>query len=337
MRSQHRMRWHCFATSHGPTFFESPEVLEEHLRDIHAGHFSSEEISFLVENSHHPSLSVIEHCPFCEHTAENTEEHVARHLIQFALRSLPWPEDCYSSYHPSQSSRSARSEGTASSAETSRDDAEMRELRETDWDAWQSEIEAEDNRSRSFKSRWHDEPPLTGEKRDVVGLDDFISPNYDAAEDEVLEPFRQRANIDAVKRQPAEIQRSRRQKSLRNFIKEEATFVQDLHVLTEIFKGTSEACPQLDERTVDRLFRNLDQVAALHVEFLTDLNAAASSTLKEPQLSISRDKPVSSSPTAPELIGAVFLENFRRLGPAHEVYSSTHEEAISLLQSIQDE
>lgn len=51
MRSQHRMRWHCFATSHEPSCFESPDALEDHLMQIHAGHFSNEEISFLVENS----------------------------------------------------------------------------------------------------------------------------------------------------------------------------------------------------------------------------------------------------------------------------------------------
>ncbi|KAH8768100.1 hypothetical protein F5883DRAFT_389003, partial [Diaporthe sp. PMI_573] len=88
MRSQHRMRWHCFATSHEPFFFQSPDDLEKHLREAHAGQLRSEEISFLVENSSHPSLSAMEHCPFCQETAENTEEHVARHLIQFALRSL---------------------------------------------------------------------------------------------------------------------------------------------------------------------------------------------------------------------------------------------------------
>lgn len=332
MRSQHRMRWHCFATSHEPSFFESPEILENHLRETHAGDFNSEEISFLVENSRHPSFSVIEHCPFCQQTADNTEEHVARHLIQFALRSLPWPDDCYSSYHPSQSSRSAHGETTTSSAEKSRDEDEILELRETDWNAWEKQIEAEDNVTKSLKSQQHDVPPLTGGKGDVVSLNDFIYPNYDAAEDEVLEPFRQRADSGAVKGRPAEAQHSSRQKCLRNFMKEEATFVRELHVLTEVYKGTWEVfwtediSTKFSQTSKGRLFRNSDQLAALHAEFLKDLDEAVSSESKETQ-----------PPVSPDLIGTVFLENFRRLGPAHEVYSVTHEDAMSLLQRLQEE
>lgn len=330
MRSQHRMRWHCFATSHEPSFFESPHALEEHLREIHADHFSSEEMSFLVENSSHPSLSVIEDCPFCQQTAENTEEHVARHLIQFALRSLPWPDDCYSSYHPSQSSRSTHSKGTVSSAESDRDEDGMLEVRKTDWDAWEKDNEAGDNNSKSPKSQWHDVPPLTGEGSDVVRLHDFISPNYDAAEDELLEPFRQRANLDAVKDRSAKIQLSRRQKYVKSFINEEATFVRDLHVLAKLYKSPSNTRPELGQMMEDRLFRNLDQLIDLHEKFLEDLKNAISFKLKDTQF------PISPSPSAPELIGTVFLENLRRLGPAHEAYSITHEGAVPLWKNMRN-
>lgn len=325
------MRWHCFATSHEPYFFESPDALEEHLRDIHADHVSSEEISFLVENSSHPSLSVIEDCPFCQQTAENSEEHVARHLMQFALRSLPWPDDCCSTYHPSQSSRSTHSEGIESSAKSNRDEDGMLEVRETDWDAWEKDIKSEDNNSKSPKNQWHDRPPLTGERSDVVGLHDFIPPNYDAAEDEVLEPFRQRADIEAVKDRPAEIQLNQRHKSVRNFINEEAIFVRDLYVLAEIYKATSDACLKLDQMTAFRLFRNLEQLRDLHANFLEDLKEVASYELKDTQF------PVPPPPSTPELIGTVFLENLRRLGPAHETYSITHEGAVSLWENIRDE
>lgn len=330
MRSQHRMRWHCFATSHEPSFFESPDALEEHLREMHADHFSNEEISFLVENSSHPSLSVIENCPFCQQKAENTEEHVARHLIQFALRSLPWLDDWYSSYHPSQSSRSAHSEGTVSSAEPNRDEDGMLEVRETDWDAWKREIASEDNNSKSPESQWHDEPPLTDERSDVVGLHDFISPNYDAAEDEVLEPFRQRANLDAVKSRSVKIQLAIRHKSVKNFINEEATFLRELQVLAEIYKGRSNASLILDQIPV-LLLEKLEEMIVVHVKFLEDLKRAVSSESKDTQFR------VSPSPSAPELIGTVFLENLRRLGPAHEAFSTIQEYTISLWQNTREE
>lgn len=331
MRSQHRMRWHCFAISHEPSFFESPDVLEEHLKERHADHFSSEEISFLVENSSHPSLSVIEDCPFCQQTAENTEEHVARHLIQFALRSLPWPDDFSSSYHPSQSSRNAHSEDTASSAESNGDEDGILEFGKTDWDAWEKDLEADDNNSKSAKSEWHDGPPLTGERSNMVGLHDFISPDYDAAEDELLQPFRQRADLDAVKDRSVKLQISDRQNLVMRFWYEEATFLKDLRVLSAIYRSPLTACPKLDQMTAERLLRYLGQLIALHEKFLEDLKNAVSFNRKDTQF------PVSSSPSAPELIGTVFLENLRRLGPAHEAYSITHEGAVSLWQNIRNE
>lgn len=284
------MRWHCFATSHEPCFFESPDALEEHLREIHANHFNSEEIPFLVENSSHPSLSVIEDCPFCQQTAENTEEHVARHLIQLALRSLPWPEDCYSSYHPSQSSRSAHSEGTGSSAEGNRNEDDILDVRKTDWDAWERDFQGGDKNAKSSSSQWHD-APTTGERNDLVGLLDFASPSYDAAEDELLEPFRRREILNAVKEPSAAKLLSERRVSLRNLMKEEATFVQHLKALSEVYQGTFGACLKLDQIAADRLFRNLDQLTALHVQFLEDLKTVVSSELRDTQIPLSSENP----------------------------------------------
>lgn len=349
MRSKHRMRWHCFATSHEPSFFESPGVLEDHLREIHVGHFSNEEISFLIETSRHPSLSVIEHCPFCQETAENIEEHVARHLIQFALRSLPWPDDCYSNCHPSQPSHSAHINGTKSSSEANGDDGAMQELRETDWDAWEKDIEAKDGNVPTGNlwhdarppavNPWHVGPPLTGERNAAVELYDFLSPNYDAAEDELLEPFRQRANVGIVKTPPSEtrLQLDERQEFVQNLIEGEATFIMQLNVLAEIYKGTSNAVSKLDQFTIDRLFKNLNQLIMLHEGLLKDLKAAVPSNWEGTQIPISHGGAASSSPTAPKSIGAVVLENVRRLRPEHEEYYINHERATSLWQSLRKE
>lgn len=292
------MRWHCFATSHEPSFFASPDILEDHLKEIHSGHFSGDEISFLVENGSHPSLSVIDHCPFCQHTAENTEEHVARHLTQFALRSLPWSEDCYSSYHPSQSSRSAHSEGTGVNAEASRNEDDILDVRKTDWDAWERDIQGEDKNSKSSISQWC-VAPMTGERSDVLGLLDFAFPNYDAAKDELLEPFMRRELLNAVKEASTEKQLSERRVTLMSFMTEEAAFVQDLQALSEVYKGTFKDCVKFDQLAADRIFRNLDQLTALHVEFLEDLKTVVSSELRDTQIPVSSEKPISSSPKGP--------------------------------------
>lgn len=333
MRSQHCMRWHCFATSHEPSFFGSPGALEDHLTQTHAGHFTTEEISFLVENSRHPSLSVIEHCPFCQQRVENTEEHVAQHLIQFALRSMPWPDDCYSSHHFSQPSRSAHSEGIRSSqgGEAERDGT--LDVRKTDWDAWEKNFQAEGNNSESFKSQYHDEPIPPDEGSFFIGLDDLALPNYDAAEDELLEPFRQRTNLEAAKDLTLQTKLSERQISVRNFIKSEAMFVWNLGVLTDVYKAIAEDV--LDQKTADCLFRNLDQLVAMRKRFLNDLEEAVQFDWNSTRFPISSDNTVSS--TAPDFIGSIVLEHFRSMWPAHEAYFKSHEGAVSLWESIRDE
>lgn len=333
MRSQHRMRWHCFATSHEPSFFASPGILEEHLRQTHGGHFSSEEISFLVENSGHPSLSVIENCPFCQQTAENTEEHVAQHLIQFALRSLPWPEDCYSSRHSSKSSRSAHSRGTGSTAETNREEEGMLDVRDTDWDAWEKQLQAGGRYPMFSGSQWPGNPPFMDDTRDLFEFHDAPATWFDAAEDDVMETFRQGADPDASEERSADGLLSERRESVKTFMDEEGTFLRELGVLADIFKGASQAVSKLDQETLDRLLRTLDQLITLRKVLLKDLQAAVSDW-RIVRLSGPGDEAVSPPPTTPELIGTVFLEHFHKLGPAHEKYYMIHGGATSLCERL---
>lgn len=331
MRSQHRMRWHCFATSHEPSFFASPDILEEHLRQTHAEHFSSEEISFLVENSGHPSLSVIENCPFCQQTAENTEEHVAQHLIQFALRSLPWQEDCYSSQHSSKSSRGVHSRGTGSTAETNREEEGMPDVRDTDWDAWEEQLPPEDR--YPMLPMWLGKPISMSEQTDAPRLHGYIFPSYDAAEDELLEPFRQRAGLDASKEPAAIGLLSERRESVKTFMDEEGTFLLELRVLADIFKGASQAVSKLDQETLHRLLRTLDQLITLREVFLRDLQIVVSDW-RIVRLSGPGDEAVSPPPPIPGWIGTVFLETFHKLGPAHEKYYMIHGDATSLCERL---
>lgn len=332
MRSQHRMRWHCFATSHEPSFYESPDILEEHLKEIHAGHFSSEEISILVENSSHPSLSVIEHCPFCPQTAENIEEHVARHLVQFALRSLPWPDDCSNTYHASHASRSGHTEGSGSiseARETNWDEDSVPDIRKTDWDAWESD-----------KNQQYEEPPFTGEATAVVGLNDFMSHDYDAAADERLEPFRQRAKSGLVKDSSAQQPLSERQATVRDFIHQEAEIIRVLHKLIDMYRIYGRAMKgvlQTEESTsLDRLLSIVHNLAVLHQEFLNELEMVVSSDRGITAFPVSSNIMVSSSPTQPELIGTIVLENFRKIDPRREEYCTFIDRATSEWYSIRE-
>ncbi|RSL95734.1 hypothetical protein CEP52_011908 [Fusarium oligoseptatum] len=93
MRNRHRMGWQCFATDHEPLVYDRPEEFEEHMKTDHAGSFPDDQLPFIVEISAQPITPTLEHCPFCSETADNLEEHVGQHLQEFALHSLPWPDD----------------------------------------------------------------------------------------------------------------------------------------------------------------------------------------------------------------------------------------------------
>lgn len=67
-----------------------------------------------------------------------------------------------------------------------------------------------------------------------------------------------------------------RQMVIRELIDTEAVFVRDMNIVEEIYKGTAEACPQLDAKTVKLIFRNTDEIIAFHTTFLVQLKDAVS-------------------------------------------------------------
>lgn len=94
MRTRHLMRWYCIAKPHTqPLEFDSESGFIEHMKVGHPGKFRNNQLSLVAENSSRPKDSVFDDCPFCIGTSDNLEEHVALHLRDLALRSLPWPDD----------------------------------------------------------------------------------------------------------------------------------------------------------------------------------------------------------------------------------------------------
>ncbi|KAK4059625.1 hypothetical protein Trihar35433_10672 [Trichoderma harzianum] len=94
MKTRHLMRWYCIAKPHTqPLEFDSESGFIEHMKVGHTGKFRNDQLSLVAENSSRPKDYVFDDCPFCIGTSDNLEEHVALHLRDLALRSLPWPED----------------------------------------------------------------------------------------------------------------------------------------------------------------------------------------------------------------------------------------------------
>ncbi|EPE03967.1 rho guanyl nucleotide exchange [Ophiostoma piceae UAMH 11346] len=67
-----------------------------------------------------------------------------------------------------------------------------------------------------------------------------------------------------------------RQMVIRELVDTEAIFVRDMNIVEEIYKGTAEACPQLDANTVKLIFRNTDEIITFHTTFLIQLKEAVS-------------------------------------------------------------
>ncbi|KAL7945745.1 hypothetical protein V8C42DRAFT_352759 [Trichoderma barbatum] len=94
MRKRHMMRWYCMAKPHThPLEFEREDQFIEHMKIEHSGKFRDEQLPLVAENSSRPKDPLFDDCPFCTKTDANLEDHVALHLRDLALRSLPWLDD----------------------------------------------------------------------------------------------------------------------------------------------------------------------------------------------------------------------------------------------------
>ncbi|KAL1879941.1 hypothetical protein VTK73DRAFT_6637 [Phialemonium thermophilum] len=152
---------------------------------------------------------------------------------------------------------------------------------------------------------------------------------------------------------------------LRELIETEATFVRDMSVVEEIYKGTAEACPKLDNKTVKLIFRNTDEIIAFHTAFLAQLKEAAASVYVPrgkrstlPRQESSRESRHSDAPTASSImsgdssavkselddskdrqmsLGPVFSRNIDKMRTTHEGYLRTSDAATKRLIQIQED
>jgi hypothetical protein len=64
---------------------------------------------------------------------------------------------------------------------------------------------------------------------------------------------------------------------IKELVDTEAVFVRDMNVVEEIYKGTAEACPRLDDKTIKLIFRNTHEIVAFHTTFLSELKDGVTS------------------------------------------------------------
>lgn len=141
----------------------------------------------------------------------------------------------------------------------------------------------------------------------------------------------------------------------RNVIKElvdtEAVFVRDMNIVEEIYKGTAEACPRLDDQTVKLIFRNSHEIIEFHTSFLAEIKSAVAPvyvpkggrTAKTPQPpgtvdpASSKSSEISDSDDRETAIGPVFHRHLERMKIVHEGFLRNSDQAAKKLIQIQQD
>ncbi|ROT36908.1 hypothetical protein SODALDRAFT_280745, partial [Sodiomyces alkalinus F11] len=145
----------------------------------------------------------------------------------------------------------------------------------------------------------------------------------------------------------------RRLQQRRNVIKElidtEMVFVRDMNIVEEIYKGTAEACPRLDGKTIKLIFRNVDEIVVFHTAFLAQLKEAAAPVYTplgrrsaqpteegvQPETVTSNESDDAKDRSV--VFGPLFQQNMEKMKAAHEGFLRNSGHAAKRLIQIQQD
>ncbi|KAK9770636.1 hypothetical protein SCAR479_12712 [Seiridium cardinale] len=145
-----------------------------------------------------------------------------------------------------------------------------------------------------------------------------------------------------------------RLETLKELVDTEAFFVRDMSIVEEIYKGTAEACPKLDDKIIKLIFRNTDQIITFHTAFLAELKDGVSSvyipkvsrSIVPKDTSSQTDGTAGSSPAMGQLddgkdrdtsLGPVFKRNMENMKSVHETFLKNSDHAAKQLIEIQED
>ncbi|KAJ0167126.1 Dynamin-binding protein [Colletotrichum tanaceti] len=147
-----------------------------------------------------------------------------------------------------------------------------------------------------------------------------------------------------------------RRNVIRELVDTEMVFVRDMNIVEEIYKGTAEACPRLDDKTIKLVFRNTDEIISFHTTFCAQLKEAVSTVYvphgrrsplpKEDSIASDQAGNSSTNPATPDLgddkdratsIGPLFKRNIEQMRLAHEGFLRNSDHAAKRLIQIQQD
>jgi len=141
-----------------------------------------------------------------------------------------------------------------------------------------------------------------------------------------------------------------RRNVIRELVDTEMVFVRDMNIVEEIYKGTAEACPKLDDKTIKLIFRNVDEIVVFHTAFCAQLREAVTA-IYTPQGR--RDESIQSDTPGPNslpqnlepddmkdrtvAIGPLFQQNMDAMKSVHEGFLRNSDQAAKRLIQIQQD
>lgn len=143
-----------------------------------------------------------------------------------------------------------------------------------------------------------------------------------------------------------------RLETIKELVDTEAFFIRDMNIVEEIYKGTAEACPRLDDTTIKLIFRNTDQIIAFHSAFLAELKEGVASVYIPKSHRIPKESQMSdgtsaiSTPASGHLsdardretsLGPIFIRNVDKMKIAHETFLKNSDQAAKRLIQIQED
>ncbi|KAI1828108.1 hypothetical protein F4861DRAFT_548491 [Xylaria intraflava] len=148
-----------------------------------------------------------------------------------------------------------------------------------------------------------------------------------------------------------------RLETIKELIDTETFFIRDMNIVEEIYKGTAEACPKLDDKTIKLIFRNTDKIIQFHSAFLLELKHGVSSVYAprarrhvQKDTSSSSDGTPSLSGVSPAAagqldddkdratsLGPIFIRNIEDMKQVHEAFLKNSDHAAKRLIQIQED
>ncbi|EHK23585.1 uncharacterized protein TRIVIDRAFT_63983 [Trichoderma virens Gv29-8] len=93
--SSHYMQWRCISKAHIEFRSATKSEYINHMKDVHPDKFTNAQLNIIANRNARPISSMFKPCPLCgiEVVDGNKSDHVARHLLHLALKSLPSYEE----------------------------------------------------------------------------------------------------------------------------------------------------------------------------------------------------------------------------------------------------